>query len=163
MNCWRMCVTLTRSRTVLTLRNCPSARLTDFFSRLCGAGNIQIRTIGYGESYINATGLRHVWHLRCTDTLKNCCLRVTKSALYRKLCWQRRKIWRILRSGWAKVCQWLVENENSENGGKCRFQSYEYRNQRIQPPTNCKGKKGDLLLKGYFPLFAYRSAHVGCH
>ena len=41
-----------------------------FLSRLCGPGNIQIRTIGYGESYINATGLRHVWHLRCTDTLK---------------------------------------------------------------------------------------------
>ncbi|MCT7474786.1 hydrogenase expression/formation protein [Escherichia coli] len=40
-----------------------------FLSRLCGL-NIQIRTIGYGESYINATGLRHVWHLRCTDTLK---------------------------------------------------------------------------------------------
>ncbi|MGQ7147070.1 hydrogenase expression/formation C-terminal domain-containing protein, partial [Escherichia sp. SS-MK2] len=29
-----------------------------FLSRLCGPGNIQIRTIGYGESYINATGLR---------------------------------------------------------------------------------------------------------
>ncbi len=41
-----------------------------FLLRLCGPGNIQIRTIGYGESYINATGLRHVWHLRCTDTLK---------------------------------------------------------------------------------------------
>lgn len=27
-----------------------------FLSRLCGPGNIQIRTIGYGESYINATG-----------------------------------------------------------------------------------------------------------
>ena len=35
-----------------------------FLSRLCGPGNIQIRTIGYGESYINATGLRHVWNLR---------------------------------------------------------------------------------------------------
>ncbi|MCZ9156389.1 hydrogenase expression/formation protein [Escherichia albertii] len=41
-----------------------------FLSRLCGPGNIQIRTVGYGESYINATGLRHVWHLRCLDTLK---------------------------------------------------------------------------------------------
>ena len=30
----------------------------------------QLPIIGYGESYINATGLRHVWHLRCTDTLK---------------------------------------------------------------------------------------------
>ncbi len=73
-----------------------------FLSRLCGPGNIQIRTIGYGESYINATGLRHVWHLRCTDTLKARYWKVMKSAQYRKWCWQRQKIWSTLRSGLAR-------------------------------------------------------------
>ena len=62
MNYWHMYVILTQL---------PISEADRFFlSRLCGPGNIQIRTIGYGESYINATGLRHVWHLRCTDTLK---------------------------------------------------------------------------------------------
>ncbi|ARD39442.1 hydrogenase expression/formation protein [Edwardsiella ictaluri] len=41
-----------------------------FLARLCGTGCIQIRTFGYGESRIDATGLRHVWHVRCLDTLK---------------------------------------------------------------------------------------------
>lgn len=41
-----------------------------FLARLCGEGHIQIRTIGYGESQIDATALRHVWHVRCLDTLK---------------------------------------------------------------------------------------------
>ncbi len=41
-----------------------------FLARLCGEGRIQIRTIGYGESQIDATALRHVWHVRCLDTLK---------------------------------------------------------------------------------------------
>ena len=38
-----------------------------FLARLCGEGHIQIRTIGYGESQIDATALRHVWHVRCLD------------------------------------------------------------------------------------------------
>ncbi|WP_284935055.1 hydrogenase expression/formation protein, partial [Citrobacter freundii] len=41
-----------------------------FLARLCGEGRIQIRTIGYGESQIDSTALRHVWHVRCLDTLK---------------------------------------------------------------------------------------------
>ncbi|HAU4330322.1 hydrogenase expression/formation protein [Citrobacter freundii] len=41
-----------------------------FLTRLCGQGHIQIRTVGYGESQIDATALRHVWHVRCLDTLK---------------------------------------------------------------------------------------------
>lgn len=30
----------------------------------------QIRISGYGESQINATALRHLWHVRCLDALK---------------------------------------------------------------------------------------------
>ncbi|MBJ3591823.1 hydrogenase expression/formation protein [Salmonella enterica subsp. enterica serovar Saintpaul] len=53
-----------------------------FLARLCGPGHIQIRTLGYGESQIDSTALRHVWHVRCLDTLKGvlldsyeiCCL-----------------------------------------------------------------------------------------
>ncbi|EAA9396751.1 hydrogenase expression/formation protein, partial [Salmonella enterica] len=41
-----------------------------FLARLCGHGNIQIRISGYGESQINATALRHLWHVRCLDALK---------------------------------------------------------------------------------------------
>ncbi|MDF9345971.1 hypothetical protein OH693_03005 [Escherichia coli] len=80
-----------------------------FLSRLCGPGNIQIRTIGYGESYINATGLRHVWHLRCTDTLKARYWKVMKSAQYRKWCWQRQKILVDSAQRLSEVCQWLAE------------------------------------------------------
>ncbi len=46
----------------INLTQLPISEADRLFSRLCGPGNIQIRTIGYGESYINATGLRHVWH-----------------------------------------------------------------------------------------------------
>ncbi len=30
----------------------------------------QIRISGYGESQINATALRHLWHVRCLDAIR---------------------------------------------------------------------------------------------
>lgn len=73
-----------------------------FLSRLCGPGNIQIRTIGYGESYINATGLRHVWHLRCTDTLKGPLLESYEICPIPEVVLAAPEIWSILRSGLAR-------------------------------------------------------------
>lgn len=102
-----------------------------FLSRLCGPGNIQIRTIGYGESYINATGLRHVWHLRCTDTLKGpllesyeiCPIPEVVLAAPEDLVDSAQRL--------SEVCQWLAEGHRRKKDGKYRFQAYEYRNRRI--------------------------------
>ncbi|XPE67667.1 hydrogenase expression/formation C-terminal domain-containing protein [Shigella flexneri] len=87
----------------MNLRHYPSARLIRFSLTSLWAGNIQIRTIGYGESYINATGLRHVWHLRCTDTLKGpllesyeICPNTGSGA------GSARRFWSTLRSGLAR-------------------------------------------------------------
>lgn len=82
-----------------------------FLSRLCGEGNIQIRTIGYGESYINATGLRHVWHLRCTDTLKGPLLESYEICPIPEVVLAAPEDLADSAQRLGEVCQWLVENE----------------------------------------------------
>lgn len=86
-----------------------------------------------------------------------------KSAQYRKWCWQRQKIWSTLRSGLARYVSGWRKLHRRKKDGKYRFQSYEYRNRRIPLVVEFQDKEGELPLSGYFSLFAYRSAHVGCH
>lgn len=80
-----------------------------FLSRLCGPGNIQIRTIGYGESYINATGLRHVWHLRCTDTLKGPLLESYEISPIPEVVLAAPEDLVDSAQRLSEVCQWLAE------------------------------------------------------
>ena len=81
-----------------------------FLSRLCGLGNIQIRTIGYGESYINATGLRHVWHLRCMDTLKGPLLESYEICPIPEVVLAAPEDLADSAQRLGEVCQWLIES-----------------------------------------------------
>ncbi|XPE24112.1 hydrogenase expression/formation C-terminal domain-containing protein [Shigella sonnei] len=56
MNYWHMNVTPTRSHSI-NLTQLPMSEADRLFSHVSvGRERIQIRTIGYGESYIHATG-----------------------------------------------------------------------------------------------------------
>ncbi|XPE53315.1 hypothetical protein ACNKHX_06095 [Shigella flexneri] len=50
-------------------------------------------------------GLRRVWHLRCTDTLKGRLLESYEICQYRKWCWQRQKIWSNSAQRLSEVCR----------------------------------------------------------
>lgn len=79
-----------------------------FLSRLCRPGNIQIRTFGYGESYINATGLRHVWHIRCMDTLKGLLLESYEICLLPEVVLAAPEDLADSAQQLSEVCQWIA-------------------------------------------------------
>lgn len=86
-----------------------SAADHQFLARLCGQGSIQIRTIGYGESQINATGLRHVWHVRCLDTLKGTLLDSYEICTLPELVLAAPEDLIESAHRLGEVCQWLEE------------------------------------------------------
>lgn len=93
-----------------------------FLARLCGHGNIQIRISGYGESQINATALRHLWHVRCLDALKGHCSIAMRFVFCRSWYWRPRKIWPIRASAWMKSADgWRRANALNRNVTGVRY------------------------------------------
>lgn len=83
-----------------------------FLARLCGQGQIHIRTFGYGESRIDSTGLRHVWHLRCLDTLKGTLLDSYEVCVLPELVLAASEDLVDSAQRLGDVCRWLEESAN---------------------------------------------------
>ncbi|UCQ11780.1 hydrogenase expression/formation protein [Edwardsiella tarda] len=81
-----------------------------FLARLCGQGRIQIRTFGYGESRIDSTGLCHVWHLRCLDTLKGTLLDSYEVCVLPELVLAAPEDLADSAQRLGDVCRWLEES-----------------------------------------------------